>query len=328
MKQKMIIGFSILLLLAVIVFIFFDLFNGPSRKTENPEIYSIEKLKKIDTSQICYKEAGQIKTTLSSFSGIVVDDNLNVYVCSDREVQIFNRDWKRISEFVVDSNVICITLGTNKEIYLGVGNHLETFDLTGKRTGIWKAFKINSYLTSIAAIGKGVFASDAENEIILRYDKNGNLLNTIGKKDKAKGIDGFIIPSMYFDVAAGPDNELWAANTGRHELQCFSPEGELVSSWGLATMQLEGFAGCCNPVHFAILPDGQFVTYEKGLDRIKIYDQSGKYVCVVSGPAKIDEKSLTTCSVGSPVHDLAVDKEGKIYALDGEKMLIRLFIRK
>jgi hypothetical protein len=328
MKQKVILGFSMMLLFAVIVLIIVDLFHGPSKKQENPEIYNIEKLRQIDSSQICYRESKQLTTSLTSFTGIALDDNLNVYVCSDREVEVFDRDWKKINNFKVDSNASCIALGMGKEIYLGIGNHIEVFNFTGKRLAKWNPHNDRSFLTSIVAISNDVFVADAENKIVLRYDRQGTLLNEIGRKDKGRGIDGFIIPSMYFDVATGPDNDLWVANTGRHELQNFSPGGELVTSWGVASMQLEGFAGCCNPVHFAVLPDGFFVTYEKGLDRIKLYNQGGKYICAVTGPARVDETSLTTCSVTSPVHDLAVDKEGKIYALDGESMLVRVFIKK
>jgi hypothetical protein len=328
MKQKLILGFSVLLLLAVIVLIGVDFFKGPPKERENPEIYSIDKLRKIDSSQICYVESIKRSTSLSDFKGIAIDDNLNVFVCSDREVQVYDKDWKKMHDFMVDSNVCCMALGEGGEIYLAMENHIEVFNLSGNRLAKWKIFNDLSLLTSLVAIGDDIYAADAGNKIVLRYDRKGDLFNTIGGKDKEKGVEGFIIPSLYFDVAAGPDHDLWVANTGRHELQNFSPQGDLVSSWGVASMQLEGFAGCCNPVHFAILPDGFFVTYEKGLDRIKLYNQGGKYSCVVSGPAKIDRESLTTCSVSSPVHDLAVDKEGKIYALDGESMRVRIFIRK
>ena len=317
-----------ILLLGVMGLIVADLFKRPSREQENPEMYSIEKLKMIDTSQICFREVKHFKTDMSALQGLALDLNLNVYVCGDRDVQVYNRDWEKTSGFRVDSDAYCIAPGAGGEIYLGLGDHIEVFDLSGVRKAKWNAYNDPSFLTSIVVIGDEVFAADAENKVVLRYDREGSLLNTIGKKDRENGIDGFIIPSMYFDVAVGPDNELWIANTGRHELQRFSLDGKLISFWGTASMQLEGFAGCCNPVHFAIMPDGQFVTYEKGLDRIKLYNQAGEYACTVSGPVYTDEKSLASCSVSSPVHDLAVDREGRVYALDGEKLLIRVFISK
>jgi hypothetical protein len=328
MKQKLIIGISLILLLGVMGLIVADLFKRPSREQENPEMYSIEKLKIIDTSQICFREVKQFKTDMSALQGLALDLNLNVYVCGDQDVQVYNRDWEKTSGFRVDSDAYCIAPGAYGEIYLGLGDHIEVFDLSGARKAKWNAYNDRSFLTSIVVIGDEIFAADAENKVVLRYDRYGSLLNTIGKKDRENGIDGFIIPSMYFDIAVGPDSELWAANTGRHELERFSFDGKLISFWGKASMQLEGFAGCCNPVHFAIMPDGQFVTYEKGLDRIKLYNQAGEYACTVSGPVYTDEKSLATCSVSSPVHDLAVDREGKVYALDGEKLLIRVFISK
>ncbi len=328
MKQKLIIGISLFLLLAVMGLIVADLFRTPPHDQENPEIYSVEKQRMIDTSQICYREAKLVHTNLTGMQGIALDTGLNVYICGNRLIRIYDRSWQIKADFTVDSGAYCIATGPDGEIYVGFGDHIEVFDLSGKRRAKWDPYRDHGFLTSLVVIGDEVFAADGENKIILRYDRKGNLLNIIGKKDREKGVEGFIIPSMYFDVAAGPDNELWAANTGRHEIQRFSPDGSLISFWGTASMGLEGFAGCCNPIHFAILPDGYFVTYEKGLDRIKIYNQAGKYVCAVSGPSQAGNNSSGACRVSSPVHDLAVDREGKVYALDGEKLVIRVFTRK
>jgi hypothetical protein len=41
------------------------------------------------------------------------------------------------------------------------------------------------------------------------------------------------------------------------------------------------FCGCCNPAHFALIPQG-FVTAEKGINRIKILDADGKFIEFVS----------------------------------------------
>jgi hypothetical protein len=150
----------------------------------------------------------------------------------------------------------------------------------------------------------------------------------IGKKDKSKGVDGFIIPSFYFDVAVGPDNELWIVNPGKHEVCNFTEKGDFRTSWGLASMQTNGFAGCCNPIHFSILPDGRFVTCEKGLDRIKVHDQSGKFECVVALLNDGNTEALTNCSIGARIHDLACDSEGTIYVLDASSKMVRIFNRK
>ncbi len=325
MKQKVILGFSLLLLIAVIVLISRDLFNSGPGNEENPNEYNLEKLRKIDTSLICYRQVKQLKTGLGSLNSIAIDENLNVFVVGNAHLEVFDKTWNKISDFVIDSFAHCLAVDKNKTIYIGIDSHVEVFDIKGKKLSSWEPFAKDGYLTSLVLKDGNLFAADAESKLVLRYDLSGKLLNTIGMKDKSKGIDGFIIPSMYFDVAIGPYNELWISNPGRHLLQNFTPEGDLLSSWGTPSMQIDGFAGCCNPVHFAILPDGRFVTYEKGLDRIKVYNQTGKFLCVVAGPSRIDEKSLNTCTVSSPVHDIVCDKYGTVYVLDGESKLIRVF---
>ena len=79
----------------------------------------------------------------------------------------------------------------------------------------------------------------------------------------------------------------------------------------------EGFSGCCNPAHFAFLPDGRFVTSEKGLVRVKTYKPSGEFDAVVAAPVKFAEEGKAP--------DLAADAAGNVYVLDFDKKMIRVF---
>ena len=243
-------------------------------------------------------------------------------------MQVYNPEWKKLAGFKIDSPANCIAVGIKREIYLGTGNHVEKYSITGVLLSRWKEINKKGFITSIAVNSSQVFVADAGNHIILRYSPDGVLLNTIGKKDTARGIDGLIVPSLYLDVAMGPYDDLWVANPGRHELENFSANGDFRSSWGISSMRLEGFAGCCNPVHFAILPDGYFVTYEKGLDRIKLYNQAGIFDCVVAGPGSFTGSSDYHCTFKTLVNDLAADPLGNILALDATSDEIRVFTKK
>ncbi|MBU4493955.1 MAG: hypothetical protein KJ874_01485, partial [Acidobacteria bacterium] len=92
------------------------------------------------------------------------------------------------------------------------------------------------------------------------------------------------------------------------------------TSWGEASMDIEGFCGCCNPSHFAVLPDGSFVTSEKGIPRVKIYDRLGRLASVVAGPDRFDE--------GTKGLDTAADADGRIYILDPSRKRVRIFSEK
>jgi len=141
----------------------------------------------------------------------------------------------------------------------------------------------------------------------------------IGRKDSIAGIDGFIIPSPYFDIAIGRDGELWVVNSGMHQLESYDKEGNQISSWKKTSMRLDGFSGCCNPSHIAILPNGSFVTSEKGIERVKIHEPSGKFKSVVAAPQQFEK--------GTRGLDLAIDSENRIIILDPKKVGLEYLIK-
>lgn len=98
-------------------------------------------------------------------------------------------------------------------------------------------------------------------------------------------------------------------------------------------MKIEGFCGCCNPVNFALLPDGGFVTSEKGLVRVKVYNSDGRFIGVVAGPAQLTGGSLlriceTPEECQGPAFDVAAGADGRIYVLDTIENVIKVFTRK
>ncbi len=328
MKQKLVIILSILLLLTVIFLISRDLFNSSVKKEQNVYEYNIDKYKQIDSSLLCYKQTGQFKTSLSVINAIAIDKNDNIYVAGNNEIQIFNKNWKAINSFKTDSIITCIATDNQQNIYIGIENHVEKFDTKGSLIKKWKSFNTkDGYITSIAINDHNVYVADAGIGFILRYDFNGNLLSTIGKKDTAKGINSYVIPSMYFDIAIGLFNDIWVVNPGKHELINYSEKGEWRSSWGKTSIEVDGFAGCCNPAHFAILPNGYFVTYEKGINRIKIYNQAGTFECMVVSDEQLKGNSEYNCSMSTTVNDIATNTEGTIYIADAVNQSIKMYIK-
>jgi hypothetical protein len=185
---------------------------------------------------------------------------------------------------------------------------------------IWDSPGGETVFTSIATSPDAVYVADAGNLIVWHFDKEGNLIKRIGDRDGAKDVPGFIIPSPYFDVAVDPDGFLWAADTGRHSLQNYNPDGGIRTIWGEFSLEIQGFCGCCNPSHFSVLEDGRFVTSEKGIPRVKIYNRLGELASVVAGPDLFRE--------GTVGLDLAADSRQRIYILDPAQKAVRIFERK
>jgi hypothetical protein len=96
---------------------------------------------------------------------------------------------------------------------------------------------------------------------------------------ESHGEDKFIVPGAAFPLDLSPDGELWVANIGRKRLEQLDPAtGRFIASWE----PREAFGGCCNPVRFAALPGGRFVTMEKGVRRACVYLPSGELERVIT----------------------------------------------
>jgi sugar lactone lactonase YvrE len=190
------------------------------------------------------------------------DPGGRIYVAGSGGVEQFDPEGSLLNRYPVEGQVRCITIGDDGSILLGMTDHIVILDTTGKLLQRWQPVSGKSLLTSLATNGKDVFAADAGEKIVYRYDLSGNMINRIGMEDTLKGVPGLVIPSGYFDLAIGRDGELWMVNPGRHLLEAFRPDGTLISTWGTSSMGVDGFCGCCNPTHIVALSDGSFVMRE------------------------------------------------------------------
>jgi hypothetical protein len=186
-------------------------------------------------------------------------------------------------------------------------NPVELFRLPGEKARI----------TSIAVDRDAIYTADAGERLVYRHGHDGTLLGRIGEEDLEGNVDCFNVPSPYFDVLMAPDGLLRIVDPGRHLVTAFTTDGDRELAWGTRSFELPGFSGCCNPSHIAMLPDGRFVTSEKGLPRIKVYDADGRFVNAVVGPDGLATE-YDPC-------DVAVDGKGHIYALDPGARVVRVF---
>jgi hypothetical protein len=294
--------------------------ENTNKTRNNPFAYTVEKYTQFDPKLLQYTEIRTVPIRAQTVHSIAVDGGNTVYVSADAQVFTVKGYSQPQSFLATDGTATCIGIDTNGDIYLGLTDHIEVYDRNGAKKARWNDSGEKAMLTSLAVAGEYVYAADAGNRILRKYDKSGTEVLRIGGKDKSRGIPGSIVPSPFFDVAIDPDGFIWLVNPGRHTLENYTPEGDLRTSWGVFSMDIGGFCGCCNPSHVALLDDGRFVTGEKGIPRVKVYDRLGNLESVVAGPGQFAE--------GTEGLDLATDSEGRIYVLDPVKRAVRVFERK
>ncbi len=282
----------------------------------NPYALGVDSLGIIPLDKYCKLSASAVDLSFETSKALAVDKDDNMYVSGDKAILILTKEGKTITQFPTEITATALAIGDDKVIYAAFESTIITYSSDGKLLKEWQAFEKKSYITSLAINNAKVYAADAELQVVIEYNLDGHFVKTIGSKDK-KEIDSFILPSYFFDVAIAPDNSLWAANTGKHKLINFNSEGNMLSYWGETSAAVEGFCGCCNPSHFAILEDGSFITAEKGIVRVKKYSPAGKFVCAIAGPEHFMESSTGL--------EIAINSENDILVLEPATRKIHIF---
>lgn len=278
----------------------------------NPYEYSLEEFSNIPKEKITYRETAFLDPELQEVKAMALDPNNRVFITGGKDVVVFNGEHKKEYAFTLPQEAGCIAVDDTGTLYAGFRNGVVLFDDRGNRKAEWADLGYQALLTSIAVYGDMVYVADAGNAMVMEFDRSGRLIDYISSKNEQ-----FVIPSPYFDIASRKMDSLWVVNPGRGKIVLFDNKNKPVQSIGFPSNELEGFGGCCNPIHLALLKDGSLVTAEKGIARIKVYDVKGNMTDVVAGPAQFDS--------GTVIADLAIASNDEIYVLDPKRKGVRIF---
>ncbi len=291
------------------------------QRTDSAFSYDLERFKTIDPALMLYQETDAIAVSLETPRALAVGPDSTLFVAGERSLVVLGEDGAEQQRIGLSDSATCIAVGASGTIFLGVGDHVAVYAADGAKQSDWMGLGEQAILTSIAVSAQFVFVADAGQHRVFVFDHSGRLTAQLGGKDASQGVPGFVIPSPHFDVVPGAGGTVWVVNPGYQRVENYGIDGAPRSHWGEAGMELDGFCGCCNPVHIARLPDGSFVTGEKGLARVKLYDEKGALQGVVAGPEQFEGDTFGV--------DLAVDpKDGRILVLDAANQRVRVFVKK
>ena len=288
----------------------------------NPYAYDISELRKVPPQWIAYRELPPVQLGVPSPAALSVDAAGNILVAGGNTLLKLAPSGAEATRFNLDAPPVALAIS---EIGVLVALCDEKCDVLSAENGTKKLsipLPSKAIPTSVAVSGNSIYIADAGNSVVWRYSlQSGELLGKIGCGDRGKGVPTIIIPSPHFDVAVAPDGSVWLANTGRHSLESFSPDGGFRYSWSRPATGPKGFSGCCNPSDFAITPEGMFVTAEKNIPRVKIYDQTGEFVNFVAPPAAFAENAIILDIAYNPV-------TRQVLLLDSKSKTLRRFKKK
>ncbi|MCE5277710.1 MAG: hypothetical protein ABFD92_16020 [Planctomycetaceae bacterium] len=274
-----------------------------------------------------------IATKLKEPRGIAIGGSGGVYVVGDQIIRLpYSLYGDQPYEINCPPGAPMCAAESEKTLFLGFKDRIAVLTDLSKWQKPWPSRGDKARFAAIAVSGDNVFVADAGNRVVLRYDRAGKLINEIGRKDAAKGCEGLVVPSPYMPLAVTSDGLLRVSNPGKHRVEAYTFDGRFELSWGMHGTAIDKFCGCCNPIALAMISGGRFVTVEKGITRIKVYDAEGKFQGVVAGPDQFAEHD-TICAAGTGGCtygglSVAAAPDDTLYVLDPCTRQVRVFVPK
>jgi sugar lactone lactonase YvrE len=226
-------------------------------------------------------------------------------------VVIFDAGWTRQGELRTPQAAAAVALGEDGKVYVVERQKVHVFERDGREAAGWGTPGAGSgqlsYVTAVAVGETNVWVADAGNRVVHRFAPTGDFIDDFGGRDPVTGAPGIVCPSPYLGCAVAADGTLWVGNPGKWRVEHYDLNGRMVEAWGRNGLSAETFAGCCNPVTLAVTAEGNFITAEKGLARVKLLDRQGKLLAVLPG----EEFSVQSSGMAA-----AADKSGRIYVAD------------
>jgi hypothetical protein len=315
-KRSLTVVVLVIVGLILLVIVIDSLNNRPDRRGKNPYALEVDRYREVDPELISYKEIRNFSLGLLIASDMSYH-NRTLYISGNAALAVIGLDGSPSTLLEILPGSTCLEVDET-HIFIGFGTYVAKYNHAGELLQQWADLGDRSVITNLAIKEDHIYVADAGNRRIVIFNREGEQTGMFEGKAEPDAGHGFIVPSANFDLAVNSFGELWVANPGKHAMENYTDDGQLRGFWENISFEIDGFLGCCNPARFTTLIDGSFVTSEKGVVRIKIYDQSGQLMGVVAPPDLFKEED-------GKAPEVCADENDVIYALDFDNDMIRVF---
>lgn len=262
-----------------------------------------------------YRQVGSISAVgAATLRGLCIDRQDRLFVAAGSEVLAFDPKGVMRGRWNTARPALSVGVADDGSVYVGEPGQIEIFETSGKPATTWRDAERPGDITSIGFARDSVLAGDAKARCIRRFDNSGKLLNNIGKDGR---MGGLLIPNGVVDFGVDAAGIVHAANPGKHRVERYRLDGELLGHIGrFDGIDPEGFPGCCNPTNIAVGPRGIVFVTEKAGPRAKVLDAEGKLVAVIASDV-FDPNCKNM--------DVAVDSRGRVFVADTVRLQVLVF---
>lgn len=199
-------------------------------------------------------------------------------------------NWERLPIGLLHRDVAGVAVGANDRVYLAtrVRSCIFIYERDGTFVRTWGEGVFSDRLHGITAHPDGtLFIVDDAGHSVRHFTSDGKELAPLGPVGKSSdtGYDGTNAASIArsagpynrpTNIAVAPNGDLYVSDGyGNARVHHFSPDGELIRSWGepgTGPGQFMISHGIC------VLPDGRVLVADRENDRIQVFDARGAFL--------------------------------------------------
>jgi sugar lactone lactonase YvrE len=245
--------------------------------------------------------------------GVAIGPGDRLHAVGDGTVTVFGGDGQVARAWRTGAPAWAVAVSGDGRVFVGEDGQIEIFDPNGRLEATWRHAKRLGRVTAIGFVDGDVLAGDAAGRAIRRFDADGAFRNDIGADNRMQGV---LIPNGVVQFGVDDSGVIHAANPGKHRVERYLPDGQLLGHFGrFDGNDPAGFGGCCNPTNVAVAGGRIYVT-EKADPRAKLYGLDGTFLGVIAG----SEFDLNCKNMS-----IAVDSRGRVYVADTVRLEVLVF---
>ena len=155
----------------------------------------------------------------------------------------------------------------------GTDRPVLVFDRGGKLLGSWGKGAVAEPHYINAGNDGALLVADRDAHQVLRFDRNGKLVQALGRRHWPSLDAPFNHPTA---AAEAPDGEIYVADGyGNSSVHRFTADGALVATWG---SHGSGPGAFTTPHAIAIDRHGRVLVGDRENNRVQLFDRKGKYL--------------------------------------------------
>ncbi len=204
-----------------------------------------------------------------------MSDERYTVILGDRRYAI-HRNWAKLpagESFGFLSDLMVDREGRVHVAQRGTDRPILVFDRDGRLAGSWGEGTLAEphYITT--ANDGAILVADRDAHQVLRFDRNGKLLQSLGKRHWPSLDAPFNHPTA---AAQAPDGEIYVADGyGNSSVHRFSADGALLKTWG---GQGAGPGSFTTPHAVAIDGQGRVLVGDRENNRLQVFDRDGAFL--------------------------------------------------